>query len=656
MGTLKKIHQILSVEQSAIKVLLNAPTESAILLDIEGTIITINNVGAQRLNKGVDDLINKNISEVIPSHLAETRLAQLNKVVRTGKSVRFKDSRDGKDFNHSMDPVFDDKGKVVAIAIYARDITKDIQKDNALIESEAQYRMLVETMNDGLGITDARGLVNYTNNKFCEIIGYSRDEVIGKPVSNFLDDENQKIFKRQLAKRKKGAVDSYEIEWRRKDQQNVATIMSVSPIFDKEKEIIGSFAVITNIEKRKRIEKSLRKSEEKYRSLVETTLDLVWELDSNARFTYVNNEIKNLLGYEAKDVIGQSFTTLLAKQDIQSATNIFKNLSIHKKPIDIFEFRLIHKNGQEMVFEINAVPVLDSDGVFLSSKGIGRDITKRKLAEKELAESEERYRVLVESSPDAITVIQDSSLKLINEEFTRLFGYTKEDLAKGLSPLKIVKAKDSKTVQDRILKRIAGDTLSPDKFSIDCLSKKGEKVPCETSAAQVQYNNQPASLVIFRDISKRKQAEQELKARAKDLEEANIALKVLLKNREQDKSEIEDKVLQNIQKLIMPNLERLKTCCLGNRQASYVSVLESDLEDIAAPFARGISSKILQLTPAEIQVADLVKQGRSTKEIADLLYLSAKTIEAHRRNIRNKLGIRNKKANLRTHLLDITND
>ena len=139
-------------------------------------------------------------------------------------------------------------------------------------------------------------------------------------------------------------------------------------IFNEKKEVIGSFAVITDIENRKRIEKSLRKSEEKYRSLVETTLDVVWELDSNAHFTYVNAKIENLLGYEAKDVIGQSFTTILAKQDIQSAINIFKTLSIHKKPIDVFEFRLIHKNGQEMVFEINAVPVLDSNGVFSGCK------------------------------------------------------------------------------------------------------------------------------------------------------------------------------------------------------------------------------------------------------------------------------------------------
>jgi PAS domain S-box-containing protein len=344
---------------------------------------------------------------------------------------------------------------------------------------------------------------------------------------------------------------------------------------------------------------------------------------------------------------------MLAKRDIQSASTIFKNLSIHKKPIDTFEYTLIHKNGKEMVFEINAVPVLDNDGLFLGCKGIGRDITKRKLAEKELAESEERYRVLVESSPDAITVIQDDEHQLINREFTRLFGYTKKDLDKGLSALKIVKPNDRKTVKHRINERIAGNKLESDKFYIDCLSKEGKSIPCETSAAQVQYNNQPASLIIFRDISERKQAEQELHARAEDLEETNIALKVLLKQREKDKSEIEDKLFLNIEKLIMPGLERLKNSGLDERQKSHLNMLESNLEEILSPFARKVSSSILKLTPAEIQVANFVKQGKSTKEIADLLNLSPKTIEAHRKNIRNKLGIRNKKANLRSYLLNL---
>jgi DNA-binding CsgD family transcriptional regulator len=98
-------------------------------------------------------------------------------------------------------------------------------------------------------------------------------------------------------------------------------------------------------------------------------------------------------------------------------------------------------------------------------------------------------------------------------------------------------------------------------------------------------------------------------------------------------------------------LEKLKNCTLNERQVSYLAVLESNLLEVISPFARKMSSKYLNLTASEIQVANLILEGKQTKEIASLLNLSAKTIEVHRKNIRKKLGLRNKKENLRTHLL-----
>jgi len=92
------------------------------------------------------------------------------------------------------------------------------------------------------------------------------------------------------------------------------------------------------------------------------------------------------------------------------------------------------------------------------------------------------------------------------------------------------------------------------------------------------------------------------------------------------------------------------------RQASLMSILESNLKDIVSPFARELTRKYLKFTPTEIQVANLVKQGKTTKEIADLLNVSDKTIESHRKNIRGKIGIKNKKENLQTHLLTIFNE
>ena len=103
--------------------------------------------------------------------------------------------------------------------------------------------------------------------------------------------------------------------------------------------------------------------------------------------------------------------------------------------------------------------------------------------------------------------------------------------------------------------------------------------------------------------------------------------------------------------MIIPYLEQLNNSKLDLKQKSFLDILKSNLEDILAPFVREVTNKYLKFTPTEIKVANLVRQGRTTKETAEVLNLSAETIEFHRKNIRKKLGIKNKKENLRTHLL-----
>jgi DNA-binding CsgD family transcriptional regulator len=144
-----------------------------------------------------------------------------------------------------------------------------------------------------------------------------------------------------------------------------------------------------------------------------------------------------------------------------------------------------------------------------------------------------------------------------------------------------------------------------------------------------------------------------LKAQASALEEVNTALNVLLRQREEDRKELEEKVLSNVKKFVLPYLETLKNTPLNAKQRACAAIIESRLNDLVSPFAKTISSKYLGLTPKEIDVAGLVREGKTTKEIAQLLNVSPRAVEFHRDNIREKLGLKNKKANLRSHLLSL---
>jgi len=166
--------------------------------------------------------------------------------------------------------------------------------------------------------------------------------------------------------------------------------------------------------------------------------------------------------------------------------------------------------------------------------------------------------------------------------------------------------------------------------------------------------------IYGRDITRRKRAEKNLKRREAslkaqkvELQEVNSALRVLLKQRELDKTAVEEKVLFNVKELVVPYAAKLRKSRLDEKQRAFLNVLESNLNNIIEPFAFTLSSKFLGLTPKEIHVANLVKDGKTAKQIAELLNVSVRTVEAHKRSIRTKTRIKNSKINLRSHLLSL---
>ena len=151
-----------------------------------------------------------------------------------------------------------------------------------------------------------------------------------------------------------------------------------------------------------------------------------------------------------------------------------------------------------------------------------------------------------------------------------------------------------------------------------------------------------------------RKSQEELIDQKQSLEETNIAMKVLLKQREEDRLELEKKVLNNVKDLVLPYVEKLKNSRLKSKDRTLVEIIDTHLQDIISPLLqRFVNAKIL-LTPQEMQVASLVKDGKTSKEIADVLNISETTVNFHRKNLRVKFGLRNKRTNLRSYLLSIS--
>jgi DNA-binding NarL/FixJ family response regulator len=145
--------------------------------------------------------------------------------------------------------------------------------------------------------------------------------------------------------------------------------------------------------------------------------------------------------------------------------------------------------------------------------------------------------------------------------------------------------------------------------------------------------------------------EKALKISAENVEETNGALKILLKCRKEELLELEEKIIANIREFVLPYIDKLKTTSLNETQITFLEIVETNIQDVTAPFAPRISPRYMGMTVNDIQMINLVKQGKNTREIADLLDKKRETVAQRRTRIREKTGIKGKKTNLRTHLL-----
>ncbi|SHJ18802.1 regulatory protein, luxR family [Desulfatibacillum alkenivorans DSM 16219] len=219
-------------------------------------------------------------------------------------------------------------------------------------------------------------------------------------------------------------------------------------------------------------------------------------------------------------------------------------------------------------------------------------------------------------------------------------------------------AEKSKEVADGIRKVIKGEV---EEFVLDypCHSPE-EKRWFYMRAARAVGSDSLRVVVSHENItalkeaeSRLRQREEELKQKTLHLEEANAALRAVLRQRDEDIQEMEQTILQNLKDSVLPNVQRLQEILVRPEARQLVQLISSGLNEIASPFLRRLSNLEAVLTPREMEIASLVKAGKSTKEIAGLLYLSITTVNFHRRNLRDKLGLTNSSTNLRSHLLSL---
>lgn len=322
---------------------------------------------------------------------------------------------------------------------------------------------------------------------------------------------------------------------------------------------------------------------------------------------------------------------------------------------------------------MNKICHLPGKGAFVDGEpkrddlGVGASGAMQRLIS-ELVQSDAWLRALVDQSPLGISISRNGITLYANRACARLFGFSAPADHVGTSQLTRVAPQSRDTVANYIRLRERGEA-APRAYEIMGLRKDGTVFPLHVEVSRVRLMGVSVSVAFFTDFSERAQMEaalrkahEELEARVEEhtgqlaerarTEEAlNTALQTLLDQRDRDRARMEERMATNVSKLIKPCLEKLRACRIDMEAVSHLDILEANLEGIIEPFLQRLTVTHSDLTSTEIRIVNYIKQGMRSKEIADLLKLSKGTIDFHRNNIRDKLGIRNKKIKLRTYLL-----
>ena len=290
---------------------------------------------------------------------------------------------------------------VAGVALIAPLFYSIRQSENALRETEEQYRLLIETMNEGLGMVDNKGIRTFVNRKFCEMTGYPKEELIGYPAAKlYVEDENQKIFQEQRIKREKGEDNPYEIVITHKDGNKIQVLVSPKPVYDKDGQYIGSIAIFTDITDRKKAEEKLRESEQRLHRVIEGSPIPTFVIGKDHRVIYWNRALEELSGIKA-EIVGTKgqwrafyneerpcLADLLVDQALESIPQWYLDKYTKSRLIDeAYEatdfFPELGESGKWLHF--TAAVIRDTHGNLVGAIETLDDVTDRRRAEEELS-------------------------------------------------------------------------------------------------------------------------------------------------------------------------------------------------------------------------------------------------------------------------------
>lgn len=523
---------------------------------------------------------------------------------------------------------------------------------------------------------------------------YSREELIGQSIQTLLANKKHAENLRLKLNKEKGARDC-KLVFLDKQGKQLTVLFNISQTADKsgkgpcfmgilrditpamqaeedtrqernilekkirdrsEELLIMNDYLRREIEERKALQEKLQLSQRKYMTLIELLPQIIFETDHEYNITFANPIAFKLFGYEQSDIAKRIniLDLIIPEEHKMALENIKKDRGDEVVSGSVYTAR--RKNGTIFPVIVYSSHIIE-DGLAKGLRGIVVDISELKKTKKELIESERKFRDLFETASDIIFIMDfDGKLISANAAAYKRYGYRRSETES--IDIKSVVDPSFLPVASEKIKGVLNGGINTGSFELLTYTKQKKPVWIELTVNVVREEGRTAALQgIARDVTYRKETdelirkrEKELKEKSESLQESNAALRAIIKAIEEEKRAFQEEMLISLKKLISPYVSKLKNSKPDKNQSALLYIIERNLEEIALPYMQNLKSEYYNLSRQELQVALLIKEGKLTKEISEIMGLSIKTVEGYRNTIRKKLGLNKREDSLKSYL------
>jgi len=441
----KRLEDMLIESERRYRTVLEEMQDAYYETDLRGKLTFFSDVLAQWLGYSPQELTGMDYRQYVPEEERDKIFNTFNQVYRTGVPLRgFRATHITKDgrkvpVEYSVLPLRNEKGETIGFRGIVRDISERVRMEEELRKSEERYRTILEETDMGYYEVDLRGNLLFANDAYLRRLPAPRERIIGLNYRAFIPESDWEwVFNRfnevyRTGQPSQGVL----IRVVTPDGEERLFENSVFPMRNEKGETIGFRGISRDVTEQRRMEEALRKSEERFRTVLDEMEDSYFELDIAGNFTFVNDALCRTMGYSREEILGKNYRMLTAEDDWEKLFKFFNQVYRERRPQKGIIFKTIRKDGSTGVGELVALPMRDEKGEVIGFRGVGRDISERIKAEEERKELERRAHLAARLA--SVGEMASGIAHEINNPLTGVIGYAqlllaRKDLPEDIRP------------------------------------------------------------------------------------------------------------------------------------------------------------------------------------------------------------------------------